>query len=110
METHMKGDQQRLAVAEQSMEKSLKKVNQEVSSVEKAILDLKQAQEEMNKDPIMKLKTGGIVKQGAFVGFLLFTVRSLGDSFASLGDETYLAGALIQGAIAMVCAGYFFLF
>jgi len=106
----MEDDAKRLAVAEKSMEAMLGKVNRETVEVERAVEDLKTAQAEMEKDPLFKLRSGGIVKQGALVGFLLFSVRSIIDSVAAISDESHLPAALLQGAIAMACAAYFFLF
>ena len=105
----MEDDARRLAVAEKSMEAMLNKVNKETAEVEQAVEDLKKAQSEMEKDPLFKLRSGGIVKQGALAGFLLFSIRSIIDSVASISDESHLTAALLQGVIAMACAAYFFL-
>lgn len=90
------------------MEVMLKRVNQETAEVEKAVTDLKAAQEDMDSGFVSKLRSGGLPKQAALVGFLLFSVRSIIDSISSFNDESLLAGALIQGAVAIVCAIVFF--
>ena len=101
-------EQMRLQVTEKAMKNMLKRVSDETAQVEQAVQDLKNAQAELDRDPLMKLKFGGPLRQGAFIGFILFSFRSILDSVFSLGDETMLPGALLQGAIAMACALYFF--
>lgn len=93
------------------MEAMLNRVNAETAEVERAVTDLKAASDEIDKNFMLKLKRGGLPKQGALAGFLLFAVRSLVDSVAAVsggGDESHLTAALIQGVIAMVCAAIFF--
>ena len=87
----------------------LKRVNAETAEVAAAVEDLKRAQTDLDKDFLFRLKNGGIVKQSALVGLVLFSVRSIVDSVASFGDESHLVPALAQGAIAILCAAYFFL-
>lgn len=96
--------------AEKSIVTLLKRVNAETSKVEQSVSDLKAANAELDKDFITKLKRGGLPKQGAFAGLVLFSVRSIVDSVSavSVGDESFLAAALVQGAIAVVCAAIFF--
>ena len=105
----MEEDAKRLAQAEASMEAMLSRVNKETAEVEKAVEDLKQAQAQVENNFAAQLRQGGLLKQGSLVGLLLFSVRSIVDSVASLSDESHLAAALIQGAIAVVCAIIFFL-
>mmetsp|Transcript_16367 Transcript_16367/g.21419 ORF Transcript_16367/g.21419 Transcript_16367/m.21419 type:complete len:354 (+) Transcript_16367:110-1171(+) len=100
---------ERLARAEVSMAGMLNRVSKEAVEVEKAAQDLRNAQAEIDKDFIVKLRKGGIPKQAALVGFLLFSVRSIGDTVAAFSDESLLAGALLQGGIALACAAAFFL-
>jgi hypothetical protein len=101
----------RLAQAESSMAAVLKRVGKETAQVEKAVEDLKSVQAKIENDPLIKLKSGGIVKQSALAGFVLFSVRSILDSIAAVGgnNEALLAPALVQAVIAMACAAYFFL-
>lgn len=107
-------EQERLAVAEANMRKMLDKVNQETKNVESAIQDLKQAQVDMEggvDDQLISLKSGGIVKQAALVGSLLFSFRSLVEGSVYLaGDPTHLMPATLQAVIAIVCViGFIFL-
>lgn len=104
-------DAERLAKAEAAMTTMLQRVNTETRQVEKAASDLRQAQTELDKDPVVELRNAGIPKQAALVGLLLFSFRSIGDAIvATLNtDETLLVGALIQGGIALCCAAIFFL-
>ena len=106
----MEDDARRLAQAEASMEGMLRRVDRERADVERAVEDLKAAQAEVDKDFLFKLKSGGIVKQFSFVGFLLFSLRSIVDTAAGLGgDPSHMPAALVQGAIALACAAVFFL-
>jgi hypothetical protein len=107
---------QRLARAESSMVTMLERVNKETAAVEKAVQDLQQAQMDMatkkSSDPVVKLRQGGIPKQAALVGLLLFSFRSIADSIAAMGDSTGsgdMTAALIQGAIALACGVYLIL-
>jgi len=109
-ESTVQNDAQRLVAAERSMQTQLDKVAQETAEVERAVADLRAAQEELNKDLGSKLRAGGLPKQGALAGLLLFGVRSILDSLTavSTGDPAALTAALVQGAIAVVCAIAFF--
>jgi hypothetical protein len=105
----IQNDLQRMEQAENSMEKMIQKVNFETTQVEKAVQDLKKAQESYDSDPIMKMLNGGIIKQSALAGAILFTLRSGTDTFLMLGgDSSHALPALIQGALAIVCAAYLF--
>lgn len=99
----------RLEAAERSMQAMLNRVNQERSNVEQAVQDLQRAQEQ-ETNVLLNLKQSP-VKQGALIGFLLFTFRSLAESYAALssGDPSEWTVALVQGAIALVCAAVFYL-
>ena len=107
---------QRLARAESSMVAMLERVNQETAAVEKAVQDLQQAQMDTtnNAGPAAKLRQGGLPKQAALVGLLLFSFRSIADSIAVMGDSAGSGGdmtaALIQGAIALACGVYLIMF
>lgn len=103
------GDAKRFLQAESSMAAMLEKVNKETAEVEAAVSELKRVQKELDNDPISKLRSGGIVKQGALAGVLLFSVRSIVDTISALsGSADMLAPALIQGFIAIACAIVFF--
>jgi hypothetical protein len=105
----LQGDAFRLAQAQSAIEIMLQRVKKETSDVEKAVEELKEAEKEMDKDLILRLKRGGVPKQAALVGFLLFSLRSITESVASLNDETHLPAALIQSGIALACAAYVWL-
>jgi hypothetical protein len=100
-------DEQRLAMAETNMKKMLARVNQETRNVEEAIEDLKRAQEESEgglDGTLSSLKSGGVVKQAALAGALLFTLRAGVDTIGFLGgDPSHAFPALLQGALAIVC-------
>ena len=108
----LKDEEQRLAEAEGSVTRLLDKVKDETLEVEKAMEDLKKAQDQLLNDPLMKavdVKSGGIVKQGALAGTLLFSFRTLGELFLLSGPNGSEHGiaAIIQGAIAVACAAIF---
>ena len=110
-ESDLQGEAQRLQKAERSMAAQLQKVAQETEQVEKAMADLKAAQQELDRDFVLKLKQGGLPKQAALAGFVLFSFRSILDSVSALSasDPSSMSAALAQGAIAIVCAIAFFL-
>ena len=106
-EAAMRSDQTRMNQAEDSMVKMIGKVNRETAEVERAVEDLRKAQYTMESDPIMQMLTGGLVKQSALAGTILFTLRSGADAISMFGgDFTHIAPALIQGALALACAAY----
>lgn len=101
--------QARLEAAERSIQTVLNRVQQERTNVEQAVQDLQRAQEqEPTSNRLLQLKQSP-VKQGALIGFLLFTLRSLTDSFSALNDPSQWTVALVQGAIALACAAAFYL-
>jgi len=114
----IEAEERRLVEAEESVSRLVSKVRQETQEVEKAVLNLKEAQSKMTADPLLQaagLKKAGFLKQVAFVGALLFTFRSLGDlgsivssvGSASDGVSSHGYAAAIQGFIALVFAAYF---
>lgn len=104
-EQRAKEDVQRLQMAESNLRRLLSTVDRERKNVEDAKRDMERVNAQLENDLLYKLKTGGIVKQSAFVGLLLFSVRSILDSISALqGDESALGTALVQGAIALACA------
>ena len=96
---------ERLAMAEKSMQKQLSRVDKERAEVEKAVADLKKAKDDLDAE-----LSGNMFKPAALAGVLLFSVRSVLDFLAMSGggmdSEAHLTAALIQGAIALVCAAY----
>jgi ABC-type methionine transport system ATPase subunit len=97
----------RVALASESMEKMLKRVEKETMEVERAVEELKEVQASMDQNAVGRLsglRSGGLVKQGALVGALLFSVRSVVEIIAySGGDASHLLPAIVQGAIAVAC-------
>jgi len=115
VEAAMAVDQDRMEAARISMSRIIGNVKNEEIEVQQAVAELQKAQSELNNDPLMKLfnmKQGGVVKQGAFVGAMLFGFRSAIETVAMLGldGESHTTAALIQGALALSCALYFFVF
>lgn len=114
-------EEARLREAEVSVARLVDKVKRETMEVEKAVAELKEAQEKLGDDPLMKaadLKKAGIVKQGALVGTLLFSFRSIGElllivqgGYTTPGEvESHSAAAAVQALIALVCGGYLIFF
>mmetsp|Transcript_11348 Transcript_11348/g.23496 ORF Transcript_11348/g.23496 Transcript_11348/m.23496 type:complete len:344 (+) Transcript_11348:165-1196(+) len=106
--------EKRMEVAQGNMKKMLKKVNAETKAVEDAIEDLKMAQAATEggiDSQLVDLKSGGLIKQAALAGGLLFTLRSGAETIAFLaGDPSHAFPALIQGALAIACIiGFIFL-
>jgi hypothetical protein len=110
--------QLRLQNAEQSMTKMLQNVNRETENVEAAMAALKDANQSIENDPFYRLKQrGGIPKQLALVGFVLFSFRSITDTIAAVStiattipdDGNPMTLALVQGGIAIACAAAYFL-
>jgi hypothetical protein len=106
----LSADAIRLENAESNMRGMIDKVNRESSEVAKAVQQLQAVQSQLENDFLYKLKSGGLVKQLSFVGFVLFSFRSIADTVATLSSPgADLTVALIQGVIALVCALVFFL-
>lgn len=104
-------ENKRLKEAEDSVEKLVAKVRKETLEVEDAVKNLQAVQAELAKDPVMRaasLKSGGILKQSALVGSILFSFRSLGDILMLSGPDgsSHLAPAIVQAVIAAICAAY----
>lgn len=107
-------NEKRMEVAQSNMKKMLEKVNAETKAVEDAIEDLKRAQAATEggiDSQLVSLKSGGLVKQAALAGGLLFTLRSGVEVIAFLaGDPSHVLPALIQGALAIAFfVGFVFL-
>ena len=103
-----------MEMAQGNVKKMLTKVNAETKAVEDAIEDLKVAQQESEggiDTQLVGLKNGGLVKQAALAGSLLFTLRSGSEVVGFLaGDPSHALPALIQGALAIACiVGFVFL-
>lgn len=112
MDNYEASQEARLAAAENAVQIWLQRVRTEQAAVQQAVDDLAAAQKEMEGSGgslVSKLRKGGIPKQMALVGLLLFSLRSIVDTVASLSDPTMLTSALIQAGIALACAVYLFL-
>lgn len=110
-------EEQRLKSASGSVSRLVEKVKQETMEVEKAVAELKDAQESMGDNPLSQavdLKKAGVVRQSALVGALLFSFRSVGELLAvaqGTGDvEGHGTAAAIQAFIALACGGYLVFF
>lgn len=104
-------EEAKLRVAENSVSKLVEQVKRETMEVENATKELELIQSQIGEDPLMQavdLKKSGLVKQGAFVGAVLFTLRSIGDlAMVSEPDGVeHATAAAIQGFIAVACAAY----
>ena len=105
----LNADAIRLENAESNMRAMLDKVNKQSNEVAMAVQELQAVQSQLDNDFLYKLKSGGILKQLSFVGFVLFSLRSIADTVATLNSPgADLTVALIQGGIAVVCAIVFF--
>lgn len=107
-------NERRMEMAQGNVKKMLTKVNAETKAVEDAIEDLKIAQQDSEggiDTQLVGLKNGGLVKQAALAGSLLFTLRSGSEVVGFLaGDPSHAVPALIQGALAIACiVGFVFL-
>lgn len=109
------GEQDRMVNAQGVMENLVDKVKAENREVERALQDLKKAQEDMVNDPIMRLvnlKEEGIVKKSSLVAALLFSTRSIADAIAMFGPnpEAHATAAVVQFGLAILAGAYFFFF
>lgn len=109
MDDYEASQQARLKAAEKAVQTWLQRVKMEQAAVQQAADDLAAAQKEMDGGAISKLREGGLPKQMALVGLVLFSLRSIVDTIASLTEPSLISGALIQGGIALACAMYLFL-
>ncbi len=102
----------RLKEAEGSVARLVEKVNKEKMEVEKAVEELKLAQETLGEDPLFQaagLKKAGIVRQSALVGAILFSFRAVGELLVmtqGFDVEGHGSAAAIQGLIAVACGAY----
>lgn len=109
----LKDEEERLAAAEGSVSRLLDKVKEETLEVEKAMQDLQKAQQDLLDDPLMKaadMRSGGIVKQAALAGTLLFSFRSIGELILLSGPNgaDHGVSAAIQAALAIAFAALLF--
>ena len=110
-------EKQRLSEAEESVTRLIQKVARETDEVQKAMEELDRAKNEASgggsfEDTAIDLKKGGIVKQAALVGGLLFGSRAFTETILVLGSpygDEHFVPAIVQAVIALACAAYFFL-
>lgn len=117
---YIESEKQRISEAEESVTRLIQKVARETEQVQKAMEDLELAKNEASgnggsgsiEDTAIDLKKGGIVKQAALVGGLLFGSRAFTETILVVGSpygDEHFVPAIVQAAIAVVCAAYFFL-
>mmetsp|Transcript_20772 Transcript_20772/g.42674 ORF Transcript_20772/g.42674 Transcript_20772/m.42674 type:complete len:456 (+) Transcript_20772:87-1454(+) len=115
---YLESEKKRLAEAEESVSRLIQKVAKETDEVQKAMAELERVKNEAGtgngglEDTALDLKKGGIVKQAALVGGLLFGSRAFTETILVLGSpngEEHVVGAIGQALFALVCAAYFFL-
>ena len=106
---------QRLAEAQESAARLIKKVAKETKAVQEAMEDLERAKQQVAmsslEESTLGLKNGGIAKQAAFVGMALFGSRAVTDAILIVGSSNggdHTMSAIVQGAIALACAAYFY--
>jgi len=113
---YIESEKQRLAQAEDSVSRLIQKVARETDEVQKATQELERAITEDDGGSIegtaLDLKKGGITKQAALVGALLLGSRAVTETILVVGSpygDQHFVPAILQGAIALACAAYFFL-
>jgi hypothetical protein len=112
----LQSDEARLKEAEGSVSRLVEKVRAETLEVEKAVADLKTAQDSLGEDPLFQaagLKKAGIVRQSAVVGTILFSFRSAGELLLmaqGTNVEGHGVSAAIQALIALACGAYLLFF
>lgn len=111
---------QRISEAEESVTRLIRKVARETEEVQKAMEGLELAKNQASgdsgsgsiEDTALELKKGGVIKQAALVGSLLFGSRAITETILVLsspyGEEHFLS-AIVQALIALACAAYFLL-
>jgi len=116
-ELYVQSEKERLSEAEASVSRLIKKVSDNTNEVERAMVDLEQARTDlMTKegggmgDAASDLKKGGLVKQAALVGGLLFGSRAFTEGILVFGGgfagEAHLVPAAVQLVIALACGAY----
>ena len=112
---YLESEKQRISEAEASVSRLINKVAKETDSVQKAMEELEMAKNEAGsgggiENTALDLKQGGIVKQAALVGLLLFGSRAFTETILVVGSpygNDHFVPAILQGAIALACAGKF---
>lgn len=106
----------RLQEAEASVSRLINKVAKETDAVQQAMEELERVKRESSnssmEESALDLKRGGIAKQAALVGMVLFGSRAVTEALLVAGSPygtDHFAAAAVQGIVALVCAAYFFL-
>ena len=117
---YIESEKRRISETEASVTRMIQKVARETDEVQKAMEDLELAKNQASGDggsgsieeTAIDLKKGGLVKQAALVGGLLLGSRAVTETILVLnspyGDQHFVP-AVLQAAIALACAAYFFL-
>lgn len=117
---YIESEKQRISEAEESVTRLIQKVAKETDEVQKAMDDLEAAKDDASgqgsagsiENTAIDLKKGGLVKQASLVGGLLFGSRAVTETILVLGSpygDEHFVSAIVQAAIALACAAYFFL-
>ena len=116
---YIESEKRRISETEASVTRMIQKVARETDEVQKAMEDLELAKNQASGDggsgsieeTAIDLKKGGLVKQAALVGGLLLGSRAVTETILVLnspyGDQHFVP-AVLQAAIALACAAYFF--
>lgn len=116
---YIESEKQRLSEAEESVSQLIQTVAARTDEVQKAMEELERVKNDAGdgsgssiEKTALDLKQGGLIKQASLIGGLLFGSRALTETILVLGSSNggdHIVSALIQAAIALACAGYFFL-
>eukprot|EP00579_Thalassiosira_antarctica_P021781 CAMPEP_0201953634 /NCGR_PEP_ID=MMETSP0904-20121228/1902_1 /ASSEMBLY_ACC=CAM_ASM_000553 /TAXON_ID=420261 /ORGANISM="Thalassiosira antarctica, Strain CCMP982" /LENGTH=443 /DNA_ID=CAMNT_0048497505 /DNA_START=70 /DNA_END=1401 /DNA_ORIENTATION=- len=117
---YIESEKRRISETEASVTRMIQKVARETDEVQKAMENLELAKNQASGDggsgsieeTAIDLKKGGLIKQAALVGGLLLGSRAVTETILVLnspyGDQHFVP-AIVQAAIALACAAYFFL-
>mmetsp|Transcript_9696 Transcript_9696/g.16032 ORF Transcript_9696/g.16032 Transcript_9696/m.16032 type:complete len:417 (+) Transcript_9696:111-1361(+) len=115
---YIESEKQRLSEAEESVSRLIQTVAARTNEVQEAMEELERARNEAGdgsgggiEKTALDLKQGGLIKQAALVGGLLFGSRAFTETILVVGSSNggdHVVAAIAQAAIALVCAGYFF--
>lgn len=109
---YLESEKQRISEAEESVSRLIQAVASRTDEVQKAMEEVEEARNEAKGDTAVdNLKRGGIVKQAALVGGLLFGSRAFTETilvFNSPYGNEHFVPAIVQAAITLVCVAYLF--
>ncbi|KAL7449719.1 hypothetical protein ACHAWC_001755 [Mediolabrus comicus] len=109
---YIESEKQRLTEAEESVSRLIQTVAARTDEVQKAMEELERRRGSSIEKTALDLKQGGLIKQASLIGGLLFGSRALTETILVLGSSNggdHMVSALVQAAIALACAAYFFL-